>query len=567
MLPDFSDKVVRSVFRRLLKDVKSPYSDALGAHLVRGDDLALSQEKCPHPAKYEDAISFRDDYCLGKILSKWKGLKTGINTSEVALDAWISVELGCARTNVKLRSFIAAPHESGALIRARIVRAQEIIQRIIGPAPNVERISGKYRISNGATFRTRRGTPVDKKLSVPIAVTRECVHLLHAELMNDPAWLEATFGSASCPLDSTRLFEVVKGSRTITVPKDAKTDRTIGVEPFGNSFLQQGVHAFLRERLLRNGVDLDDQSINQRLASKAQAEGLATLDLKSASDSICSELVFLLLPIEWALYLDRLRTRETLVRDRWVRLEKFSAMGNAFTFELESLIFYALISAVKDLSGSQKPVSVYGDDLIVGQEIAGDCVELLEWCGFQINEDKSFLSGRFFESCGMHYFDGIDVTPVYQKEIVSDLSEHIRFHNRVMRWLLGCQTLNRYRLARSLWRYAMDQTDDVGRTCLLPEDAPDDRGFLTCNGWVTDWPYCPNHGLLTNVWVFVPNTRRANDAYLLAYKYRVPAWASARPDGRAAVSKMGGTWRMLPAYVHTTFEVCTPTQTANSSVS
>jgi hypothetical protein len=106
-------------------------------------------------------------------------------------------------------------------------------------------------------------------------------------------------------------------------------------------------------------------------------------------------------------------------------------MGNGFTFELETLIFWAAAKAVQEVRGCQGPLGVYGDDIIVPQLIVQEVISTLEEFGFTINKEKSFVDGRFFESCGGHYFDGVDVTPYYQKHLVDHDLEICRFHNRI----------------------------------------------------------------------------------------------------------------------------------------
>lgn len=62
---------------------------------------------------------------------------------------------------------------------------------------------------------------------------------------------------------------------------------------------------------------------------------------------------------------------------------------------------------------------------------------MLELFGFRINRTKSFTSGRFFESCGKHYWGSSDVTPAYQKKPPrSNRAERISAHNRLIRWAL-----------------------------------------------------------------------------------------------------------------------------------
>jgi hypothetical protein len=99
-------------------------------------------------------------------------------------------------------------------------------------------------------------------------------------------------------------------------------------------------------------------------------------------------------------------------------------MGNGFTFELESLIFFAIASCSCDAG----IVSVYGDDIIVPSQYATDVMKNLEMCGFSLNWDKSFIDGPFRESCGGDYFEGFDIRPVYVTGLLS-IKELYRLHN------------------------------------------------------------------------------------------------------------------------------------------
>ena len=71
-----------------------------------------------------------------------------------------------------------------------------------------------------------------------------------------------------------------------------------------------------------------------------------------------------------------------------------SPMGNGFTFELETLLFYALTMAVCG-KGNFVRVSVYGDDIICPTEHAQAVTSILVEAGFQLNLGKSFSSGPF----------------------------------------------------------------------------------------------------------------------------------------------------------------------------
>jgi hypothetical protein len=113
-------------------------------------------------------------------------------------------------------------------------------------------------------------------------------------------------------------------------------------------------------------------------------------------------------------------------------------MGNGFTFELQSLLFYAAVLTVFDLFpsiGKDRRCRVYGDDIILPTAYAGIFVEFLSWLGFTTNPDKSFVDGPFRESCGKHYFLGDDVTPFYIRENVDKPQKIFWFHNQYILWL------------------------------------------------------------------------------------------------------------------------------------
>jgi hypothetical protein len=112
-----------------------------------------------------------------------------------------------------------------------------------------------------------------------------------------------------------------------------------------------------------------------------------------------------------------LRSPKTFVDGKWVFLNKFSSMGNGFTFELETLIFLAIAREACHLAGAdESDVLVYGDDIIVPTLAGKLCTTLLRYFGFRPNSKKTFLTGVFRESCGGDYFNGVAVRPFYLKE-------------------------------------------------------------------------------------------------------------------------------------------------------
>jgi hypothetical protein len=230
-------------------------------------------------------------------------------------------------------------------------------------------------------------------------------------------------------------LRIVEGAVLFTVPKKNDIDRCACKEPDINMFLQKGVGNHIRRKLKRHGVDLNDQSVNRNLARDGSIDAaLATLDLSSASDTISIELVRLLLPDDWFLYLNEIRSRSVWVDGHLVETEMFSSMGNGFTFELESLLFYVIARTSLYCMGTPGRVSIYGDDIICPAEGSDDVIWALSVLGFTTNKDKSFTTGNFRESCGGHYLHGLDVSPFYLKRPATHLTDLIRVANQLRAW-------------------------------------------------------------------------------------------------------------------------------------
>lgn len=220
-----------------------------------------------------------------------------------------------------------------------------------------------------------------------------------------------------------------------TVPKNDEINRCAAKEPDWNMFLQKGLGCIIRDRLTKVGIDLNDQSVNRRLAREGSITGkLATVDLSAASDSITCKLVQLLLPTDWYDALSSVRSEFGRIDGDDHRWELFSTMGNGFTFELESLIFYALVLATKYHFGIKGTVSIYGDDIICPVETVEPLISVFSFCGFVVNSEKSFFTGDYRESCGGHYVRGIDVTPIYIRGPIDDLPSLINIINQFRRW-------------------------------------------------------------------------------------------------------------------------------------
>lgn len=505
------------------------------------------------PRVYSSAHTFAQDYLIVNFLSKWKGFSKwfNIDTKSVALTSWTASEECCRETNISLRSHYGTNFRSfPASYVLNIARRK--ISEILGEL-QVAVVLNECEWTSGATADTKYGTPLGTKMSNPLSVTRSALPYLKACVESDPAWSSCFLGRRpDGPCSLLHAYRIRETNRFLTVPKSAKTDRTIAAEPAGNVFLQRGVGKFVRKRLARYGIRLSDQGVNQKMALRAYSERLATLDLRAASDTISIEAVRALIPHDWFEFLNDLRCKSTrsggVKNFSDVKLEKFSSMGNAFTFELETLIFYALSYAVcVEQKGDPKKVMAYGDDIICESSYSSRLIDVLASFGFTINVEKSFTDGPFYESCGKHYFAGIDVSPVYQKEVVSNLQERIRLYNRIYRWGCAQGSIFSSAVGGSI-RYLRREFDisrrsvENGTIPAVPRCIAGDDGYLVDPSWLSN--YDCNMGYLCHTYTYRTATgkTRAVDA-LLAYKLRHPQYTNDDPKGREfEVRKDKGTW-------------------------
>lgn len=319
------------------------------------------------------------------------------------------------------------------------------IRKLILDAPSLDSVVGSAvhgpGVSIGDQYKKGRVTSYYKYALLPYTVTRCTLPYARLAIEADPRWLGAlinryrhSIGNHYGPIcmDSfwSTVFEVVDGSRVSTVPKNAKTDRVIAIEPLMNVYLQLGVGAYFQRCLYRWGYDLNDQSKNIALAKEGSlTDELVTLDLSAASDSISLKICELLLPPAWFDLLLDLRSPQGVVQGSPISFSKISSMGNGFTFALETLIFGALARCAIRRTKSVFKSAVYGDDIIVPTTAAPFLISLLELAGFTVNTEKSFSAGPFRESCGGDFFLGQDVRPVYLKKKVTSMGVLLYVHN------------------------------------------------------------------------------------------------------------------------------------------
>lgn len=429
--PDFWTSRVKK-FARLM-------SLAYGSSISR--ELEHSGSVLNNPAlkasDYESPVLFKHDYMLYNLLRKFTPVSSSADSSrsEKAIAKMLDVDSSLEEVNNLLDWSNSQLYEAAGNNIAILRNARNKVRSILGCCPSLETLIEHASFSGGATSSTPRvkGAPAFKFSFGNPEVTYGCLQI-------------ALWSRSITPVWKHNGFSVTSGNRVTTVPKDADIDRPIACEPLYNMWLQKAVGAILRTNLRRVGIDLNyQQVVNQRLARKGSIDGsLATIDLSAASDSVSLGICKMLLPRNWYLLLLSLRSDSgTLPDGTTVLYNKMSSMGNGFTFELETLIFYALTQACEEWAAAQsgnepRRCSVYGDDIICSSFTVEVLIEVLSLCGFKTNEDKSFWTGPFRESCGKHYFRGTDVTPFYIKSVPQYVTDIFKIANNLRRWADVC---------------------------------------------------------------------------------------------------------------------------------
>jgi len=327
---------------RLCSELGGDVSREVFSHIEKNDWLGAIDFKIDYETIDPiDAIYSRQIIAL---FSKLDFIELGIDKERVAFEKFRACEESCLEVNrrfsVSRPASIYVFQKDEDRVESILFLAQRKIANILGVCPSLEDLDPSFGPGANTNVLSRCANP-RVKLSARLACSTSMTRNVGEFLSETPLWSQLHAYDSN---DESYYVEVeVHHGKLSFVPKNARTDRSIVVEPLLNSFWQKAVGKVIRKRLMKSGVDLNDQTRNQELAKKGSQNGnLATLDLSSASDCIARGLVWSLLPLEWAELLDVLRTPSVEYQGEILHLEKFSSMGNAYTFELESLLFYSL---------------------------------------------------------------------------------------------------------------------------------------------------------------------------------------------------------------------------------
>lgn len=424
------------------------------------------------------------------LIKKFHNNETSAERDNAALAKFIESNEAC-------KAYRSDDQTVSELMWIAIGEAKSFLDRFCHPHGDPLLLLGKIErgcgFGSGANIGAKTGDPYGKLAISDLTYTDPALLMLFQQSVRcSEVWAEQEhFRSQNY---TTRM---VQGSKLSFVPKTGEISRTICTEPILNMYFQKGIASVLEKRL--NGVlgiDLAKQPDKNRLLSRigSVTGEFGTIDLSSASDSMSLTLVREWFPDHIVRWLELTRCKQTRTKTGDViDLHMVSSMGNAYTFPLQTLFFSSLVVGAyraldidilypnrqawtrdKDtqkLSFTASTVgnfAVFGDDIIVKRQAYKLVSDLLRYCGFTVNHDKSFNEGLFRESCGHDYYRGHNVRGVYIKKLLDDC-DYYSAYNRLTRW---CATHEIY--LSNLLEYLSLR---VSRRLFVPLTEDDEAGF------------------------------------------------------------------------------------------
>lgn len=458
----------------------------LGDLAARSLDTPVRQEVLRLVGKFREVC----DKVLTANTPAWECLRQ-LLAIKVDPAAYSSSEIDRYTSDIQLVKFLAKYPFKGAEEKAESVA--------------IEKLLGQESVNASTNKRWTHGNFTDDELSVIDAVTRQLELILGpaptpSEVLNNAAWGPGTvvgntfdggmtgpeFKFALRPTCTPNLtsvapwvvtyypewsasmlamnqhdwFRVVPGDVLFTVPKKFEESRCAMKQAVINIWLTRGVGRTILKRLnSRAGLDLlQQQGLNRRLARIGSITGgYATLDLTSASDSVCRSVLRSVLSPAWFAWLYSTAARRYKLPTGYVsagfpsprsyrNYEMMSSMGCGFTFELQTALFLAICRSVVPgqwVSSSRRSTScelryphigVNGDDIIVPTAYADEVMRRLALFGLTVNMAKSHYgaSPGFRESCGGDYLFGVPVRPLFLHKRLDNGPAIVRFANNVL---------------------------------------------------------------------------------------------------------------------------------------
>lgn len=355
---------------------------------------------------------FYSEQFFTNLLNKNPYVDTHYDPEYEARRVFREMEERCVGLDKRFDTLLSIPN-----MRSMLERWSFHVRKLMGPVA-----FGDFPFSSGATTSVKTGnTPIDR--------------ISDGEITYELFEFIMSFGPP--PRDFYFHNKMKFGSARLEfVPKTAKTHRVICIEPSYNAGFQRGIGLYLSKRLKRFGINLSTApDTHAFFAMWASMFGdFTTDDLTSASHLIYIKLVEFLVSPDWYVVLKATRSSTYKDKDMSFDLHHFMPNGNGYCFELETIIFQAMLRACAERVGITdfSDILTFGDDLLYPTKMTNVVRAVCKNIGFITNVDKSFSNGFFRESCGGDYLNGHYIRPIYLKSGLSNSFEKTCFANRIL---------------------------------------------------------------------------------------------------------------------------------------
>jgi len=351
-----------------------------------------------------DVYWFKQTYQLESLFKRYtfeKDVYTPAELEEKAQADFLGLqqELSTPKGDISSQAFIV------------FQRARRIIKRVLGPLDWDE-------VFNGCEFGRRANLGVPYKDSyLDVKVERLTGSPAHLDLFQKVIENDTIMTDIQKRLRQRRntTDQIGKFLKLTCVPKSFKAFRTICPNTVLGAYFSAGLGRVLEDRLRSVGLNISNLQEKHGLYAEraSRTREWVTADLSKASDLPTIQMVNRMVPREWfnALKLGRIGHFGIEGKPGCYYMASFMAMGIGYTFPLETLIFWALLKAIQQVSGCKGLISVYGDDLIYPRQMHRWVAALWPKLGLKINLDKTFSSVYFRESCGSDFYRGVNVRP------------------------------------------------------------------------------------------------------------------------------------------------------------
>lgn len=478
-----TDSLMRGLWLNLHTDLKRFLDpNTTGYKKLEADRRYITANQYPTYRSCASGLSYWQDHYSFKVVYQ---METLFKRYRFKHDLYSDNEL-LELTYGKFRATqdrISAPIAESPIVDLVYKKAADIISKALGSYDIYEHFNSCCFGKRAAVGLPRRNSYLDERIR-NLTGSQD-----HIEWFKNYLNYDETLRSAIYQVPFVAKYMACDVLGMTVVPKNHKSLRTILANTVIGGFYTAGLGAMFERRLRSLGIDIRFQQNKHRFWIKKYSKSLThvTADLSAASDSFTDEHLRRLLPRDWYQAVVYGAVRKVDCNGEIIDLKSIILMGLGHTFPLQTLLFYALLRAVKELLGCSGRISVFGDDLIYPTSMHKQVRKLFELTNFQLNDDKTFVEHPFRESCGEDFHSGVNVRPFSPEGATEDIKAPAVYEAHLYKVINGL--LRRWSADEIpiTYRFLISEVLRVADVVKqVPPSFPDYSGVKTCYPFPSD---------------------------------------------------------------------------------